>query len=181
MSTNSKLVLMDPFLARKYNQQSMPYLADVHKTYNKNIPTPTFERAIQFREKERAQIDAVLAENEELRGQVGSITKALHRAKHGNPNIWASVDWDSVFNSNRVTYGSSSASRTDSSSVVRVSPDEAAASSDAQRSGDLSGEVLPSVGVHDSRGQASEHSDEGRSSEDDGLNGQSTSSDIREQ
>jgi hypothetical protein len=74
---------MDPFFQAKYAHQigkiNSAYLADVNATYNSNYKkqkdNSAFQRAFEFREREKASMNALAEENEHLRNQLNKETK----------------------------------------------------------------------------------------------------------
>ena len=66
---------MDPFLQKKYGMVGRDYIADIHRTYKTPIKSNTFEKALAFRENEKARVDALVAENKELSKRCESYRK----------------------------------------------------------------------------------------------------------
>lgn len=157
---------MDPF---GYKVGSN-YLADIHRTYNRNIPKPTYDRALQFREDEKRKIDALVAENELLR-QVDA-----HRRAIASENSAILSNFRSKLSKIRLN-GASSDRRDSSPRTQRVPPVQASVrEGDGGGSRDVPGDtLLPNL-----RGPSSEHVDEGRPNDDDGVAAEPTGGDVQE-
>ena len=136
------------------------YLEDLNRTYKK-LPArdnAAFERARQFREKEKAQVHALAEENELLRSQLGDYTT---RAADVMRRQMAHIK---ELNS-KLEADARERSGADSSRTGRENDDEPRIEEcSTGRDDDVSGEVLR-ADVPDSSGLAAEHADEGRPTE----------------
>ena len=166
---------MDPFFQKKY-KIGHNYLADVHRTYNHKIPNETFDRALKFREDEQRRIDALVAENESLRRTAAQreisdmrFSKILDETRTRLSKV-------------RVKYGSSADRGDDSSGSGQLPPTQTSTSEgNGDRDRELPGQVLPTHSAPDSRGQGSEHTDEGRPPATDGDRTEPIGGDVREE
>ena len=152
---------MDPFLQKKYNV-GHNYMADVHRTYNRNIPMPTFDRVIKNREREVEQMRAVLEENERLRENEARRVafREKRRARWGLFEAQLSKILQDVTTTDRRD------DRTERRGVPPTEePNDGPARGEPQ---DLQPEVLR-ADVPDPRGPSAEHTDEGRPTREDGV------------
>lgn len=159
---------MDPFLQKKY-RVGAGYMADVHRTYNHEIPRQSFERALQHREHERAQIDALVAENAHLR--------ELNARKRKDDMTLLDAQltrlWQNISKS-PVTNGTPTDRGDDGTECGRLPP---AQEPDDGPPGGVPLRVQPQelpADVPDPGGPSAEHSDAGRPISDDGVSEQPT-------
>lgn len=171
--------MQDPFFAARSRRQGNPwgqhpgYVEDIHRTYNKNpLPKrddPAFERAYQHRQRElekwrqiqherdtyATRLKETLDHNEWLSQSFDSLTAQYSKLMTNNER---SVDDNEASGSIRRVRGDAG-SLADGGSEERV---DASTDDPALRTVGVQRAVLPTEGVPDPRGQASEHGVEGR-------------------
>jgi hypothetical protein len=137
--------------------RSTPYLQDLHSTLYK-LPAPrsgSYEKALAFRQHEKASVEAIVNENEILRTEFTALakraTQELRKQKQLIGELNSKLKASDVAGTSR-DRGSGNNGKHPVQSVEERSEGCAA---------DVPGEVLRTP-VPDSRGQANEHVDEGR-------------------
>ena len=156
--------MMDPYFRAKYssNKTKSSYLEDINRTYYKTSVPPrkseSYDRAVAYRKREKDQIAAVLQENGELWDKVNNYESVAQRVRD---YINGQTELISELNSKLEAYnvGSNSGSGSsgnDSKRTLQPSEERGEGST-----ADVPGEVLP-TDVPDTRGQTTEHPDEGR-------------------
>ena len=156
---------MDPFFKAKYKQpqQSSPYIEDINRTYYKGPKVPprdskAFEKALAYREQEKHRIEAVVRENEDLWKQIADYDAVAKRAED---HIRKQSSTILALNSKLRASDVANTSRDRSSGTSSKHPVQSVEGRSEGSAADVPGEVLRTP-VPDSRGQASEHVDEGR-------------------
>ena len=163
----------DPFFAARakmqgFGQGGRSYLEDINRTYNK-LPArdnSTFERAMQFRQREKAQLEAIAQENNDLRRSLAQYETIASQATSMLKSQSESIN--SL--KSKLSYKTDGGSASRSISSVGgngVSPFQEP--NTRPRGGvplRMQHEVLPTH-VPDSRGQGDQHTDEGRQASDD--------------
>lgn len=167
---------------QKQNQKLLgtSYVEDILRTYKPQLPyrkDETYQRALQFREAEKARVQALADENTELKG---------HLARHKELYSTLSETLQEIISNRNVQLSKADSDKNGAS---------ASSSSVGTRSDGISplqkpdpgphGGVTPSVqhevlpaDVPNPRGQSEEHSDAGRSTGDKGLGEQPAGGDV---
>lgn len=151
---------VDPFLRNKQSEKLSPYMQDILST-NYRLPdrkSQSYEDALAFREREKAMIEATASENESLRKQIAQFHDLSSRAAEVIRNQSSAI---TALNSKVKAFDVANTSSDGSSRSRSKDPSQSVKGSGERSSDDVPGEVLP-ASVPDSRGQGSEHSDEGR-------------------
>lgn len=167
----------DPFLQRRDDarrtgmpfKSSSQYLTDLLLYANRPINPPprndaSFERALQFRQREKAKIDALAAENErlqEVERQYAAIMARANELKQSRLNSKEIAIPDVV----ELAAADSGGSGARGSRRVRI--DAPAEQPAGERGDEQAGEVRRAV-LRDPRGSAGEHADAGRPDAGDG-------------
>lgn len=157
---------MDPFFAAQSKRNGNPwgkhpgYVEDVYRTYGGGkLPQrdpKMFERAMQFREKEKAEWAQVRKDRDMLGQLLANNTTELNAVSGKLEEL--TLQYSKL----KEEHGRAIADR-DRSSGVRGVPDAKSADGVAPSGDDrVPGEVLPADGVPSAGGPSSEHSDEGR-------------------
>jgi hypothetical protein len=156
---------MDPFFQAKYKQPHLnsPYIEDINRTYYKGPKVPqrnskTFERALAYREQEKHRIEAVVRENEDLWRQIADYDAVAKRAED---HIRKQSSTILALNSKLRASDVANTSRNRGSGTSSEHSVQSVEGGSERSAADVPGEVLRTP-VPDSRGQASEHIDEGR-------------------
>ena len=132
-------------------------MQDIHRTLYK-LPAPrsdSYDKALAFREREKASVAAIVNENETLRTEFTALAKRASQELRKQKQL---ID---ELNSKLRTSDVANTSRVRSSGTSSEHPVQSVEGRSEGGAADVPGEVLPTP-VPDSRGQASEHVDEGR-------------------
>jgi hypothetical protein len=174
---------MDKFFEAKnrFNQMGpLSYLDDINQTYNK-LPqrsSATFERALQFRQKEKAQINALAEENMLMRQKLQHFDSLAREARDAlrsqSEDIFALNSKLQEAQKNGITSDRSSNSSGNDGVPSVQKPNDG---SIGGASPNMQSEVL-SADVPDTSGHGAQHSDAGRPIADDGLTEQPISSGV---
>lgn len=152
------------------------YLEDLHRTY-KALPTrnnATFEKAMQFREREKAQLDAVVQENEDLRTSLAEYKRLATESTTLLKSQRESID--SL--KSKLTTNGASASRSDRRFGDDGVPPLQKSVNEASEGSSLQRKVLP-TDIHGARRQGTEHADEGRPTSYDRVSEQPTGGHVQ--
>lgn len=155
----------DPFF--KARNVGFDYLRDVHRTYGAPVPSATFEKALQFRQREKTRIEAMVQENEKLRKE---------NAYYRNLNKRAAMALTKLSKQTIATDGASASSSDRSTGNDRVPPVLEPVKNEPVN---VRTEVLP-TDVPSACGHGAEHSVEGRSATDDGVGEQPVGGGVAE-
>lgn len=171
--------MQDPFFQARNRLQTIGrggrnYLEDIHRTYGQKPPrrnNETYEKALKFREREKAQIRAITSENERLRE---SLAQYESMATEATSVLRAQSETLHLLKS-KISHNASTA---DSSDRGTGSSSKLSVSEPVDSDSRLQREVLPAV-LPSTRGSSSEHADEGRSAADERLSEQPTGGSVR--
>ena len=159
---------------------ALSYLDDINRTYNK-LPqrsSATFERALQFRQREKAQINALAEENLLMRQKLQHFDSLAREAT----DALRSQSEDIIALNSKLQEAQKNGTTADRSSDSSgndgiPSVQEPNDGSSRESSPSMQSQVL-SANVPDSSGHGAQHSDAGRPIADDGITEQPISSGV---
>lgn len=155
----------------KIEPVGLSYLKDIHRTYNTAFPKTTYDNAVQFREREREQVAAVVQENELLHQQLQRYQELNKRAGLALTKQSESINsLKSKLKETNVTSTDSISGSLERSGVPSLQ--EPAVTHEGQR------EVRP-PDVPNTSGHAAEHTNEGRQTSDNELDKQPVVSSLQ--